>query len=400
MVTHKTKSKRTFHFRWFSLGACLLTIVGLLSLTGFMLVHWTERQILTTDNWVAVVSPVPQDEEVATALSDYAVTSVSNSINLEAKINQALPDRAAFLAPTLTDQLENRLKTRTKTFIQGDEFASLWQNANRLASQKILERARSDEPATPAPARFNIDLASFKTKVEALLDASGKTSDLTTSSKPDPDINIGVNLKASLQRLKSYIRAVDFLNGTLGLFALVSLLGALVMSRHRRRLFITICLSVVVICLVQLISAKALRPAILNQIGNSAYKPAVGVVYDTLLASFKQTASVVALVSVMLAIGAYLSQPRLRRSSIDKYTARLKKKAFWKWCTNARVVIGHYLPYIMAAAALLWLILLAFVADIDWQGIIRAGLFYILFFEVCKLVATKPGEVPMKQVKK
>ncbi len=403
MVKQKTKSKHTFHIRWFSIIAALLTVIGLVSLAAFMLVHWTERQILTTDNWVAIVSNVPKDEQVANALSDYTVTSVSNSIDLEGKISQALPDKAAFLAPPLTDQLESRLKARTKTVIQSDDFATVWQNANRLASQKILERARSDTPPSRAPARFNIDLPALKSRVESLLTASGRSFDETAKpGRKDQDVNIGVDLKASLQRLKTYIRAVDFLNGTLGLLAVVSLLGAIVASRNRRRLIIVIGISVFAVCLIQLISAKAIRPAVLNQIANSSYKPAVGVVYDTLLTSFKEAASATAFVGALVALAAFITSPRrlAQNKTLARYISRLKKTAVWKWGAHAREIVGHYLLYIMAMAALFWLLTLAFAIDVDWQGVIRAILFYILFFEVCKLVALKPGEAPMKQAKK
>ena len=399
MVKRKAKSKRSFHFRWLSIVACLLTILGLVSLTGFMLIHWTERQILTTENWVKVVATVPQNEQVATALSDYTVTTLSNSIDLEAKVTQALPDRAAFLGPTITDQLENRLKIRTKSIIQSDEFGALWQNANRLASQKILERARSDQPASPAPARFNIDLKAFKSRIQSLLNTS--SSDTAPPNGSDQDINVGTDLKTSLQKLKTYIRAVDFLNGTLGLFALVCLLGALIASRLPRRLLIIISLSVVVICLLQLIGVKTLRPAILNRITNEAYRPAVGVVYDTLLASFKSAATTVGVSGAILALLAYLTQPRLLKSNktIAKFMNTLKHTVFWQWCAGVRASVGHYLLYIMAAAILIWLVGLAFLVETEWPDIIRALLFLILFFEVCKLVATRP-EVPMKQAKK
>src|SRR5438045_3100633 len=128
-VTKPARPKRRFHFGWRGLVVFLLTFIGFTALLGYGGVHWTERQILTTDNWIKIVGPLPKNEAVASSLSDYSVNQLFTNIDLEAKITQALPDKAAFLAPPLVDRLETRTKDFTQKIIQSDRFSAIWISA-------------------------------------------------------------------------------------------------------------------------------------------------------------------------------------------------------------------------------------------------------------------------------
>src|SRR4051812_25068299 len=93
--------KPGFHLRWRGPAVFLLTFIGVIALVGYLLVHWTERQLLTTDNWVKLVAPMPKDNSVATALSTYSVNKLFTEADLETKIEQVLPPQAALLLQPL-----------------------------------------------------------------------------------------------------------------------------------------------------------------------------------------------------------------------------------------------------------------------------------------------------------
>ncbi len=400
MVAKKVRSKYRVNFGWRAIAVSILTVVGLISLVGFSFVHWTERQILTTDNWVQVVGPLPKNDQVASALSTYSVNQLFTQSDLENRISQALPPRASFLAPTLTDQLQSRLTNRTKQLIQSDKFTSLWTSANKAAHQRLLDSARGQTPQTAqSNARFNLDLSGVKDSVSSFLNqrASNKDPNNTPSKN---NVALAVNLKTSLNNVKSYIRTADFLNGTLGVLALVCLVGAMVLSLRRRRLLMTISLIMLVIALLQLIGVKVLRPTILNQIQDYAFRPAVGVVYDTLLSSFKKGATSVFFGSLAIFIIALVySQKFINRSKyLAQQLKRYKKTGFYKDWLGFRKLVRKYLWQIVVAVLVIGLIIMAFViASFSWATLIRSILFILLSIELVNLVAARTRTLPMKQ---
>ncbi len=399
MVAKPVKPRHKFHIGWRGLVVFLLVFIGITALTAFTIIHWTERQILTTENWVKVVGPLPKNDTVASALSTYTVDSLFTNLNVEEKIGQALPDRASFIAPTIADELQTRVTTRTKQIIQSDKFTSAWEAANRAAHSRLMASARND-PAPPHQARanFNLDLTAIKNSINSLLSRTGNDQISNSPiSVEDKNANLGVDLKTSLDKLKTYIRNIDFLNGTIGLFALVCLLGAIIFSHFRRRLIVRISLVVLVITLLQLIGVKALRPAILNHLQDVAYRPAAGVVYDTLLSSFRRSTTLVALFSVVIFLITFFTQHKFtkRSKTLTKQLAVLRKSKLWLWMRNVRIKARQYEVAIMGIVVLLELALAAFVLNADWQGIVRTILFMVLSVELINLFANRSRSVPM-----
>src|SRR5437660_702671 len=85
----------------------LLVISGCLSFSALVAVHWAERQIFTTDNWVAMVTPWPKQPAVYNALGSFISDQVFTNAPIQAEIADALPPKAAFLAGPLTGQLKS-----------------------------------------------------------------------------------------------------------------------------------------------------------------------------------------------------------------------------------------------------------------------------------------------------
>ncbi len=397
MIHERTGSPRTIYFRWRGICVSLLVLLGLISFTTYTAVHWTERQLLTTDNWVEMVTPLPKNETVASALSAYSVQQVFSATDLNNRIEEALPDRAAFLAPVLVTQLEERLDKRTKQFIQSDQFSTLWQSANRRASERLLASARGEEPADrKAPVNIDVDLGGLRDRIGGLLDSRSET----TTSRPAAAAKVGlvVNLKTSLDKVKSYIRAIDFLNGTLGFLALVCFVGAIVITRHRRRIVMVISACLATVATLQLIGVKALEPYVLSQVHNKANRPAVEVVYNTLLTSFHRIAIVVLVVSlIILAIALVWRRSLIERNKLLKSGLEAaERSAVWKKWGDFRVLVRTYWLWIVAAAIFVWLLMMAFVLDFDTQGLVRAILSMILTVELISLVAARSKESPMK----
>jgi hypothetical protein len=391
MVTSSQEPKLKRHYIWRSTIVALLSIIGILALVNFTIVHWTERQILTTDNWVQVVGPIPKDNTVATALSIYSVNRVFTATDLESRIAEALPDRAAFLAPTLTDQLESRLQKRTKQVIQSDQFHDIWVTANSRAMQRLLDTARNPEKTTESkrPAKFDVDLSSLRETVRNVINQRTGRDVAQIEAPKGKNVGVAVNLKTSIAKVHDYIRLADFLNATLWLLALVCLLGAIALSRRRRQLLLILSTITGVVALLQLIGVKAFRPYVLNQVQDASFRPAVGVVYDTLLASFRSVAISLFVVSVIVFALALLLRKKYwsRSKALAGWSTELQRSTAWRYGIVARKWIYQFRYQLMGAAAAIMLVLVAFVpADLNWRIIIRAVLFTILCIELIYMV--------------
>jgi hypothetical protein len=361
---------------------------------GFMMTHWTERQLLTTDNWVALVGPLPQNNTVATALSGYSVNKLFDGADIQARIQSALPDKAAFLAPVLTEQLHDRTTRTTKKFIQSDRFAAVWTTVNKTAHERLMNRARSPESTQQSRvANVAIKLGALTDKIRSFL---GK--DNVGPSAESKVVALRVNLNEKVQTFGRYVRLVDFLSATLWLGALAGLLGAFVFARRRRRLLLVLSAVFVVIALLQLIGIRSVRPMVLNLVQDSAYRPAIGVIYDDLVANFRHSATLLFILSAAVFLISYFTQARFfsRSRTVTKQLNVLDNSSWLARGREVRAILGEYRWQIAGGVVVGGLIVLAFLVDTDWQGLIRGALVILIAIELINLAAARaPRSAPM-----
>ena len=82
--------------------AAVLVFIAALGVTASVIGVWAGRTTLNTDRWVETVSPLSEDPAVRAAVSTYTTEQIFTSLNVEQRVKEALPPRAAFLASPLT----------------------------------------------------------------------------------------------------------------------------------------------------------------------------------------------------------------------------------------------------------------------------------------------------------
>ncbi|MCA9324657.1 hypothetical protein KDA23_01140 [Candidatus Saccharibacteria bacterium] len=386
MATGSKKPKHGVKFGWRQLIVAALAILGIVSSVAFTAAHWTERQLLTTDNWITLVAPLPQNDRVATALSEYTVNNTFDTGQVEQRIRDGLPDRVAFLAPALTGQLQTRTTNLVKTFVQSDQFETVWVATNRAAHQHLLANARGETTdAGQKIATLQLKLGVVRERIRSLL---GKAD----SGQQGNNIGISVSLGRSMGSVGRYVRMVDFLNATLWLVAIASFLGALVLSSARRRLCVIVGVVTAVVGLLQLIGVNALRPVVLNHIETLSYRPAIGVVYDSLVDNFRTISTNAVIAGTTIALVAYLTQRRFTAKSktLTKQLQGLRQSNLAIQWQQGREMVRRYLAQSAGAVIAVGLFLSAFVLHTDWQGLVRVSLIMMIAVELLMLVAARP----------
>lgn len=370
--------------KWRSFFVWLLVVLGCLMTAGFIITSWTERVLLSTDNWVRIVSPLPKDDQVASAVSNYTVTGIFNSLDVDVKIHDALPERAAFLAPTLTNALQTQSENITKKFIQSDQFQGLWESANRLAHARLIETARNETESQTnrsvqvGNTKFSLNLANLRQYVVSQL----QKSDLYGNFNDNEGQNqIVADIKLSLQNLKYFIRSTDSLYAILPYAIIMVFLLALAISRRRYSVLLGISAGVMIVTTLQIIGVKILRPEFINLVQNNLYRPAVGVVWDALIIPFNTMARNYFLAGLGLGLVILFFGPMPWAVNIRRKLKlnNITRASIFSHLANARQWTGKYKIYFWAAAGVVTLIYLAFANNINWQSALQTIMVAISF---------------------
>src|SRR5512142_957033 len=119
-------------------AAAVLVALAAFGAVASVIGLWGARTTLTTDRWVATVAPLPQDPQVAAAVSTYVTGEVIRALAVRDRIAEALPPRAAFLATPVTGAVRDYVQRTVDSVLQTPQFQRVWVGLNQTAHKQIL----------------------------------------------------------------------------------------------------------------------------------------------------------------------------------------------------------------------------------------------------------------------
>jgi hypothetical protein len=117
-----------------------LAIVFAASVLAFFAIFavWVNRQALNTNNWTDTSSKLLENDEIRAQLSDYLVDELYTNVDVQGKIAQALPPRAAPLAGPISGAIRNAAPGVVDQLLQRPRVQKLWVESNRRAHKQLL----------------------------------------------------------------------------------------------------------------------------------------------------------------------------------------------------------------------------------------------------------------------
>src|ERR1700761_7735694 len=111
------------------------TIVTLLTIFSI----WANRQLLNTDNWVSTSDRLLTNEKVDERLANYLAEEGFTGERLEAKLEEALPEKLTPLASVVAGGLHGLAPQVAQRLLEAPKVQALWSDANRKAHEELLE---------------------------------------------------------------------------------------------------------------------------------------------------------------------------------------------------------------------------------------------------------------------
>lgn len=391
--------------RWKSIAIAVLLIIFALSVTAYTGVRWAEKNLLSTDGYIALISPLPRDPAISTALSVFATEKLFTGVDVQARITEALPDKAQFLAAPLTQQLQSTVQSSTQKFVQGDQFQGIWVTSQRFAHDQLVSRARGQQPeqplvnATSDKTVFGLNLGSLIASARDRLGDAGREV-LSNRAVTNPQLaEVTINLQTKFANFQRTVQIIDALYIILPSLALASLALAVAITINRRRVLLVASLSVVVLSFLQIIGLRALRPEIINQVADQRFRPAAESVYLALVQPFNALALASLLIAVAFSLICWLAGPSSWALTLRHWLRFDQIKLAWGHnVKQARLKTARFELYIDGALTLIVLIVLAFVIEPTWSVSI-AWLLGLLSAVSLVRIFTKPASAKIMKKK-
>ena len=316
-----------------------------------------ERILLSTDDYVSAVRPLPQNDAVATAIATFTVDDAFAAFDAEQEIQSQLPSDLSFAAAPLASGLESFATDTIRDLIETPDFEVIWAEANRLAHGEALAILRGDsvEPFVISEGKVTLDLSGVVATIGDEINSAGLGS-IDLGNDAGQLVLFEDDQLALAQEAVSLLDAVSWL---LPIAALAAFGAALWISRQRRRTVVTIGAWIVVAMAFSLILMDVARGAVLDRIDDEVAKAGVKGVWDVLHTGLVVQTLLVLVLGLVVVGAAMLFGPGDRAKAVRlALTRQLSHEGgaspAAEWLTNNKTRVQVGIAAFVIAVLLIW----------------------------------------------
>lgn len=295
--------------------ACVLAPLSVVSV-------WAKTQLSDTDQYVATVAPLASDPQVQKAVADDVTATVLEALDVEQVTTELLqtlaqqdnvPPRLATVLPglaqPLTQGIEGFTRDQVEALLATPQFAALWEQVNRTAHAQVVRLLEGDQggAVTAQGDTITLNLAPIVAEVKARLIDRGFT---LAQNIPAVDRQFVLVKNDSITSAQSFYRLVTTLGVWLPLIALALFIGGVALAGDSRRALVrgAIGLTSAMLAL-GVVLALARSWYVSTTPADILTEQAAGDVFDTLVRFLRTGLRAVAVLGLVLALGAFLAGP-------------------------------------------------------------------------------------------
>src|SRR5215207_9463830 len=241
--TAPPRPRRTF--RWRSLLATVLIVLGCVLAPVAGVSVWVNNQVSDTDRFVRTMSPLVDDPDVQARLTDRLTTTVFQYVDVQSIADDAVTalaaqgvptqvtDRLSTLTPTLASAVTGFVRDKIAELVASPAFASAWNQAITVAHRQMdtLLSGESESVVVRGDTVY-LDLAPFIVLAKERLSDAGLTA---VSLVPDVHPTVALAKADTLVRAQTAYSALDTVADVLPWVVLLLLVVGVYLARNRFR---------------------------------------------------------------------------------------------------------------------------------------------------------------------
>lgn len=307
--------------RWRMIVAWVLIVVASIIALGAAMDVWVKRQALDTNNWTAASSDMLQDDDIRSALSVYLVNELYTNVDVQARLEQRLPEQLKGLAAPLAATLRQGAVRGVDDLLARPRVQQLWKVANQKAHKLFLAVIdNNDGRLQTTNGEVVLDL---RPMIEQLAQREGFAGQL--AQKLPPDAGHLVILKSdqlgSAQTAVRTIKAMSYFLGILVL-ALYALAVFLVGTGRRRTMIMSVGFAILLVGVILLAVRRFAGGWVVNSLNkNPDFDAATAAVWSIGTNLLRNVAVNLIVYGVVIAVAAWLAGPSRPATALRRWLA-------------------------------------------------------------------------------
>jgi hypothetical protein len=260
------------------------------------------------------VAPLASNPAIQTQIAKQVSENLISRTNVEARVKDALPPKAGFLATPVTSALETVTNDLALKAVQSKQFYEVWVAANRASHKQLVAvlTGSSQGSVSSKNGKVTIDLSQVEVNVKKKLDAKGITVfDKVPAVK---GLNFVLFQSKDLVKVQKVTKLLNDLAIVLPIITLLLFAASVVLVRNRRRGLVRAAAGLAVSMAAVLVVMAVARHQYLSGLSPNQSVAANQAVIDTVTAPLRLGLRIILGVSALIAVVALLAGNRRLRA--------------------------------------------------------------------------------------
>jgi hypothetical protein len=228
-VPKKTKKEPLQWFR--KLGVIFFITLSIVMFMLFNIASWTKNTLLDTNTFVNTMQPVIGEPAVQKVVQDDITTKLFEKVDIEAKLQETLPENVAFLSGPLSSQIESFVYSKVGSVLASQQIYDAWGNSLERIHTRLIGYINNEN--ADGVITVNDIYASISDRVSE----DSKISFLFNKTLPEKFGSITLAEVSWLPEARSYVNLLTIAPPIMLAISLVSAVLAIVLSRRKKIVF-------------------------------------------------------------------------------------------------------------------------------------------------------------------
>jgi hypothetical protein len=318
----------------------VLVVLSCLSLLLTVLALWVHTSFLNTDHWVGTVGPLAQNPDVVETVSTYLADQVVSALDLQQRVDGALPGQLQFLGQVLTSASRDFVQGRIEDALKTSAFQNAWVAFNRTAHAQALAALRGQsstvqisndslqvdaqplifagldwiQQQAPSLARLSSPLASLVGNQDPAAERQ-QLSQAVGRALPDDFGQVVLLQSPALGTAIRVVSILDALVWVLPIVTLVALAATVVLATDRRRILIGLGAGVAITFLIARVVLEQLQGGVVDAVMNPSARAATEAIVRAVTGDLVTVCSLISIAGLALAAGGLIAGALAQRST-------------------------------------------------------------------------------------
>jgi hypothetical protein len=290
--------------------AWVLVVLAALLIPLSVVTAWAVDTVTKTDQYVATMAPLVREKVITNYVATQATNKLFDSVDVQGRIEKALPKRAHFLAAPITFRVYTFVRDQIDKILNSEWFHKLWDRLNERSHSSVVNVLTGKVTPGQRAHRVLVDVTPVITKAIDTLDSKGVTvfDPVRQRLRQADTLTVKIATAKQISKARHAFSVITSLGWLVPVFAAIVVVAGVAVAVDRRKTLLRMSVGTAIFAVV-LLGSLALGRSFFIDHATRVTPPVTGAIFDILLRFLKDWLRITIAIAIVLAIALWLAGP-------------------------------------------------------------------------------------------